>query len=160
MAGIYRSIDTIGTALNDRSAAQALNARLQASAARIIGKQDNRPKPTVFFPIWYDPVIVAGKHAFITELIAMAGGASVTADLNQDWPQISIESIVRKQPALLMLKRPSQMDPAKLIGLPGWKELNCVQRHRAVYVDDRIELPSPVAFDALEDLAKQFDAFR
>jgi iron complex transport system substrate-binding protein len=40
--------------------------------------------------------------------------------------------------------------------LPGWEHLRAVQQGRVYYTDDRIQYPSPVAFDALEDLAKQF----
>jgi len=34
--------------------------------------------------------------------------------------------------------------------------MTAVKNNRVYYVDDRIESPSPVAFDALEDLANNF----
>jgi iron complex transport system substrate-binding protein len=34
--------------------------------------------------------------------------------------------------------------------------MTAVNTHRAYYVDDRINFASPLAIDALEDLAKQF----
>ena len=34
--------------------------------------------------------------------------------------------------------------------------MKAVKERRAYYVDDRINFASPVAIDALEDLAKQF----
>jgi len=39
---------------------------------------------------------------------------------------------------------------------PGWKILPAVRNRRVYYVDKRVEFPSPVAIDALEDLARQF----
>jgi iron complex transport system substrate-binding protein len=39
---------------------------------------------------------------------------------------------------------------------PGWNSMTAIKSHRAFYVDDRINFASPVAIDALEDLAKQF----
>jgi iron complex transport system substrate-binding protein len=37
----------------------------------------------------------------------------------------------------------------------GWLSLPAIKNNRTYYIDDRIEYPSPVAFDALEDLANQ-----
>jgi ABC-type Fe3+-hydroxamate transport system substrate-binding protein len=41
---------------------------------------------------------------------------------------------------------------------PGWNSLEAVQRGRIITVDNRIQIPSPVAFDGLEDLARQVHA--
>ena len=157
LANIYHSIETIGNALNDRAAASALNNRLHARVEQVGADRKDKPRPSVLLPIWSDPLIVAGKHAFVTELITIAGGDSVTADMAEDWPQISIEAVVNKQPAVLILLGSWQTTMAQLGKQPGWRNLECVQRNRVIRADDRIELPSPVAFDALEELAKQFD---
>jgi ABC-type Fe3+-hydroxamate transport system substrate-binding protein len=41
-------------------------------------------------------------------------------------------------------------------GLPGWSTLPAIRNSKIFTVDDRIDSPSPVAFDALERLAQQF----
>jgi iron complex transport system substrate-binding protein len=157
VANIYTSIRTIGNALDDPAAAAALDSKLQARALRVMAERKNKVRPTVLLPIWSDPLIVAGKHAFVTELITMAGADSVTADVAEDWTQISIEAVVNKQPQLLILPGAWQTTMTQLSKQAGWKDLECVQHKRVVRVDDRLELPSPVAFDAMEELAKQFD---
>jgi ABC-type Fe3+-hydroxamate transport system substrate-binding protein len=43
-----------------------------------------------------------------------------------------------------------------LANRPGWSALPAVQARRVFYVDDRINFPSPVAIDTLEDLAREF----
>jgi iron complex transport system substrate-binding protein len=48
------------------------------------------------------------------------------------------------------------MSTEQIRGRPVWANLPAVRNNRIYYVDDRIELPSPVAFDALEELAKEF----
>lgn len=49
------------------------------------------------------------------------------------------------------------MTTAQLGREAGWRELKCVRENQVIRVDERIELPSPVAFDALQGLAKQLD---
>jgi iron complex transport system substrate-binding protein len=106
--------------------------------------------------IWYDPVMTIGNKAFISELIDAAGGRSVTDDIAQEWPEISLESIVSRQPDALLFIKGSKLTAEELKTRPGWEHVKAVQQGRVFYVDDRIQHPSPVAFDALEDLAKQF----
>jgi ABC-type Fe3+-hydroxamate transport system substrate-binding protein len=47
------------------------------------------------------------------------------------------------------------IDLANLRSRSGWNSLEALKNGRVLYVDDRINFPSPKAFDALEDLAKQ-----
>jgi ABC-type Fe3+-hydroxamate transport system substrate-binding protein len=107
-------------------------------------------------PIWYDPIITIGKHAFTTEIIEAAGGRSVTDDLAADWPQISMEIVLARAPEALLLVRDGKTTLELLRSRPGWSSVPAVQASRVYYVDGRIDFPSPVAIDALEDLAKQF----
>ena len=107
-------------------------------------------------PIWYDPITTIGKSAFITEIIAAAGGRSVTDDLPTEWPTISLEVVLERAPDALLLVRGGKTTLQVLENRPGWGSMKAVKEHRAYYVDDRINFASPVAIDALEDLAKQF----
>ena len=156
IAGIYTSILSLGKALRRESDAsrliQSLQAREQAVRKRVGGK----PVVRVFMPVWYDPIVTIGRHAFITELIEAAGGVSITSDIAQEWPQVSLEAIVARHPDALLLVRNSKVSLSELSGRPGWDALPAVRAGRVYYADSRIDLPSPVAIDALEDLAKQF----
>jgi iron complex transport system substrate-binding protein len=156
IAGIYTSILSLGKALHRESDAarlvQSLQVREQAVRRRVSGK----PVVRVFMPVWYDPIVTIGRHAFITELIEAAGGVSITSDIAQEWPQVSLEAIVARHPDALLLVRNSKVSLSELSSRPGWDTLPAVRAGRVYYADSRIDLPSPVAIDALEDLAKQF----
>lgn len=156
LAGILHSVETIGSALNRDAAAQALVNRLQARIDTVKRRTSGLPRPTVFMPVWYDPITTIGRHAFTTEIIAAAGGRSITDDLLPDWPQISMETLLARAPQALLLVRGGKTTLEVLQDRPGWKTLKAVTQRRIYYVDDRIDFPSPVAIDALEDLARQF----
>jgi iron complex transport system substrate-binding protein len=156
LEGVYRSIGSIGKALNRDQAAQALIGKLRAREAAVRQRVSGKPTVSILFPVWYDPVITIGKHAFITDLIEIAGGRSVTGDLPQEWPQISMETVVARKPEALLLERNSKVTLEQLLRRPGWSSLPAVQKRRIYYTDDRIEIPSPLLFDVLEELARQF----
>jgi len=115
-----------------------------------------KPVVRIFMPIWYDPVITIGRGAFITEMIAAAGGRSVTDDVAQEWPQMSIEAIMQRAPEALLLVRGGKMSLGVLKERPGWRSMPAIQSGRIFYVDDRVDLISPIAIDALEAMAKEF----
>lgn len=154
--GIYESLASVGRALNrEQEAARlvgALRKREEAVRRRVAGK----PVVSILMPIWYDPIVTIGKDAYITDLIEIAGGHSVTSDVPEEWPEISLEAILARAPEALLLVRGSKLTVEVLRTRPGWLTMPAVRNNRIYYVDDRIESPSPVAFDALEDLAKQF----
>jgi len=154
--GIYQSIASLGEALNREDFARELIARLRAREAAVRRQVNGKPVVSVLMPVGYDPIVTIGKHAFITELIEIAGGHSVTSDLEQEWPQVSLEAMLARAPEAILLIRASGMSMEKIRGQPGWDDLPAVKSNRVYYIDDRINLPSPVAFDALEELAKQF----
>ena len=135
----------------------ALVARLRTRVEAVKARVADKPKVRVFMAIWYDPVMTIGKRAFISEMIEAAGGRSVTDDIAQEWPEVSLETIVSRQPdALLFHQADRKLRLQELKTRPGWEHLRAVQHGRVFYTDDRIQYPSPIAFDVLEDLAKQF----
>jgi iron complex transport system substrate-binding protein len=156
LAGILHSVGTVGAALNRSAQATALVSSLQIRIDAVKARTKGLPAPTVFMPVWYDPITTIGRHAFTTEIIAAAGGRSVTDDMVPDWPQISMEVVLARAPQALLLVRGGKITLHLLQDRAGWNTLAAVREQRVYYVDDRINFPSPVAIDALEDLAKQF----
>jgi ABC-type Fe3+-hydroxamate transport system substrate-binding protein len=153
--GIYRSVESIGEAINQRQQATSLVARLRAREVRVRKRVAGKKSPSVFFLLWADPIMTAGHGAFITELIEIAGGDSVTKDLLTEWPRVSLETLVSRQPDCVVLIRGSAVTLEALQRQASWRSLEAISKGRVLYVDDRIDFPSPLAFDALEDLAKQ-----
>lgn len=153
--GILSSITSLGKAIRRENAAARLVSELRSRLNDVRGHVRGKPVIHVFLPIWYDPVTTIGKHAFITEMIAAAGAKSITDNIAQEWPQISLETVIERRPDALVLVRSSRMSLNDVENRPGWNTLSAIRNHRVYAVDERIELPSPAAFDALEELARE-----
>jgi len=154
--GILHSVHTLGQATGRDAQANALTLQLQQRIAAVRAKTQSLPVVNVYMPISYDPVITIGKGSFITEIIEAAGGHSITSDIGQEWPHISMEAVIARAPEALLMMRGGTVTVDALEKRSGWNVLPAVKTRRIFYVDKRVEFPSPVAIDALEDLAKQF----
>lgn len=154
LEGILRSIVDLGEVTGRGEQAAALAARLRRRIEAVRASVAGKTVVSVFMPLSYDPAVTIGRGSFITEIIAAAGGRSVTDDIAQEWPLISLEAVMARAPQALLMARDGQVTLAVLRSRPGWKTLPAVREGRAYYVDERIDLPSPVAIDALEELAR------
>ena len=154
--GILHSVHTLGQATGRDEQANALTVQLHQRIAAVRAKTQSLPVVNVYMPISYDPVITIGKGSFITEIIEAAGGHSITSDIGQEWPHISMEAVIARAPEALLMMRGGTVTVDALEKRSGWNVLPAVKNRRVFYVDKRVEFPSPVAIDALEDLAKQF----
>jgi ABC-type Fe3+-hydroxamate transport system substrate-binding protein len=156
LAGILRSIDSLGAALDREPQAASLHASLSRRIAAVRARVKGKPEPKVLVPVWYDPIVTVGKGAFITEIVETAGGESVTGDLPSEWPQVSLEMILQRKPDALVLLRGGKVSLDALASRPGWSTLEAVRKRKVYYVDEGIQEPSPIAIRALEELAAEF----
>jgi iron complex transport system substrate-binding protein len=154
--GILHGVEQVGAALNRTSVARTLVNRLRARREEVARHVRGLPKPRVFVLIWPDPVVTVGQHAFITEAVEAAGAICVTNNIPQMWPRLSLEEVVRLAPDTLLLIKGGHRTLAidEMKARPGWDRVPAVVANRFVEVDARFEHSSPVAFDALEELAR------
>ena len=158
LANIYRTVEQVGQIMGRQREATALIASLRARESKVREQSAGKPKPTVLLVLSIDPLITAGRNAFITEMISAAGGKSVTDDLAQDWLHLNVEAILPRKPDYIMLMQRGPVTLKDMQQRAGWSSLEAVRRGRVIVADERIQIPAPVAFDGLEDLARQIHA--
>lgn len=142
---------------------EALVARMRARLIAVHESVSELALAHVLFVVWEDPLITVGQNTFIADALRWAGAESVIIT-KQDWPQISIEEVVRLQPDYIVMPRThgepdaERSDEAQLKEMrerPVWRELRAVQAGHVVTVSDEIIRPSPGLIDVIERLARE-----
>jgi ABC-type Fe3+-hydroxamate transport system substrate-binding protein len=67
-----------------------------------------------------------------------------------------MEALIARAPEALLLVRGGKVNIETLQKLPGWSSMAAIKAGKVYYVDKGIEDPSPVAINALEELARVF----
>jgi iron complex transport system substrate-binding protein len=122
------------------------------------------PRPKVLYVLWPEPLIVPGREGLVTELIDLAGGASVTAGDPDAYPRFSLEAVAARAPEVIILARHGA-DRTPLSRAP-WERLTTLPAVRAgrVHSVDGAYLHryGPRVVDGLELLARMIHpkAFR
>jgi iron complex transport system substrate-binding protein len=105
VADVLRLIEGLGELTGRRGAAAAVTADLERRVAAVRERVAGRPHPRVLYVLWPEPLIVPGRGSLVSELIALAGGESVTADQGQGYPRMSLEAAVGRAPEVIILAR-------------------------------------------------------
>ena len=107
--------------------------------------------PTVFVQISREPLFTVGKSSFLTEIVARAGGHSVTADIDAAYPKISKETALILNPEIIILSdSEDNREPNDV-----FKNSPAVKNGRAYKINaDIISRPGPRLVDALEQISK------
>jgi iron complex transport system substrate-binding protein len=114
-------------------------------------------RPSVFWEVFDEPLTTAGPRTFIGQMIQLAGATNIFADAREDYPQVSAELVVERDPAVILgpSTQSEKLTPDLLARRPGWANITAV-RHRRVYLldSDMSSRAGPRLPDALEALAK------
>ncbi|MBZ5535673.1 MAG: cobalamin-binding protein [Acidobacteriia bacterium] len=155
---VFRALEDVGALTGNQAQADALVRSLRERRDAVVNQVAGRPRPRVLYLVWYNPISVPGRGAYITDLISLAGGESISGDLKQDWAQLSLEEIVRRDPEIILLPKNNGNSPAieQMRSWPGWSHTTAVQTNRIFKVEDNASRPGPRLFDALEQFAKYF----
>jgi iron complex transport system substrate-binding protein len=148
--------DLLGAKESGAKMVADMQKRLDALHARL---QDH-PLVHVLFVVWEEPLISIGQTTFIADALRWAGAESVITS-DQNWPQVSMEEVVRLQPDYIVLT-PDHMKaegaaPGNDLSMrPTWRDLQAVKLGHVVIASDETDRPSPGLIPAIEQLAQDF----
>ena len=165
-AGMLSSTATIADLLGASEQGAKLVAELQQRLDALHAALQDRPLAHVLFVVWEDPLISIGQNTFIADALRWAGAESIIV-ANQNWPQVSMEEVVRLQPDYVVLTSDhlaaETHEPVNnLRERPTWRGLRAVELGHVVMASDEFTRPSPGLVDAIEALAHELhpEAFR
>lgn len=136
-ADAFRSITQVARILGRDSAGVVLSDSLRRAFHAVAASVTGRPRPRVFYVVSADPPMGAGPATFIGQLLEVAGARNVVAPADGDWPVLSMETVLARNPDVLVLPRGESADASGdlLRERAGWKALRAVQAGRVVQID-------------------------
>jgi iron complex transport system substrate-binding protein len=160
IAGVKTAVQQLAVRLGIERAGDSAVAALDAILDSLTTGVRRNP-PSVFFVVQLDPPMTAGPGTFIEELIVAAGGRNVFHDAQVLWPAISLESLVRRDPDVVIWPRASGAGPWEndIAGRPGWQQLSAVKNRRVLVVNrDLFNRPGPRLGEMARLLSQAFDS--
>ena len=158
--GVYESMELLGRLTgHEEGAAQAV-AEMKGSIADVVAKVETIPEAervTVFWEVWDEPLMTAGPGTFPGQMIDLAGGINIFADVSDDWPTVSSEEVLKRNPAVIMGpdSHKDKLTPEVVAQRPGWGHIAAVRDERVHLIDgDIVSRPGPRLAEAAVALAQ------
>jgi iron complex transport system substrate-binding protein len=96
----------------------------------------------------------AGPGTFPYEIVEMCGAKNLTEGMPVEWPQMSLEDIVKKDPAVVLLSS-DLGDAATFIGTEGYKNLSASKNQQVFTVtSDTCMRPGPRLVEGFREFAQ------
>ena len=150
---IMKTVLEIGTLLNAKDRAnqlvQNMDLRIQ-KVKSLVAKTTHRPR--VFLQIGVSPIVSAGTHTFIHELIVIAGGTNLAAG-PIPYPRFSREKVLALSPEIIIITSMARSAVFEKVKAEWekWPNMPAVRNQR-IYVENSnfFDRPTPRLLDGLE----------
>lgn len=152
---VLTSIHKLGQVTGATIEAQQLTEQMQTRIANVELRTKSFPKPRVFYVLQTAPLITAGRNTFINDLIRLAGGESITANEATDYPQLSRETAIAREPQVIVAPASHGTELVKEEVLRrDFSVTPAIKTNRIIRVNpDWVDRPGPRIVDGLEQLA-------
>jgi vitamin B12 transport system substrate-binding protein len=105
---------------------------------------------SVFYQVWDRPLYTVGGEQIISDALAVCGARNVFADLSLPAPQVSVESVLQRNPQVILATDLAQLDAWK-----AWPQVAAVAQGRLLLVNDKgLERPSGQMIEAAAGLCR------
>ena len=158
-SGVLDSIRQVAGLLGAPERGDSLAAGLQQRMSAVASEsaQQAGTRPRVYWEWWPRPPITAGAPSWVTDMLRLAGGENVFADLERESAPVEVEEVARRQPDVVVLcycgarKLP---DPSKVRERTGWSDTPAVRDGRLhAVLEPLFGRPGPRLVEGLEQLA-------
>ena len=154
IADFYRASKTIARLLGDSTRGIIVSDSVEKTLRRVRNETSSLAKPTVFWHIWDAPLITIGRGSYMNELVEIAGGTNVYADMAETSPTVSIEDVIKRNPRFIITGPEGK---TKISADPRLAQLSAVREGRILVADTAIVgRPSVRLGEAAVLLAKLF----
>lgn len=117
LLSIADHIENFATLAGTQETGQAASRYFHEQLDALRSRYQDSAKVTVFYQVWNEPLISVGGDELINDIITLCGGSNVFSELGLA-PKVSVESVLERDPALIIA---SGMDIARPEWLDEWR---------------------------------------
>ena len=130
--------------------------RAEENARALSAKKTDSPR--VYYEVWANPYMTAGTSSFINDVLTAAGGTNIFSDLTENYPLISEETIIARDPQFILIPLTSGLTVEQVAARNGWSQIDAVKNGRIILIDDNVYTRSgPRVTDCIKELSEIFN---
>lgn len=143
-------IEAIAEQLGRPQRGQKLAGDLRKQLAGLRQRYQRDEPLQVFYQVWDQPLYTVGGGQIISDALEICGARNVFAELQLPAPQVNLESVLQRNPEVILAGDQAQLDAWK-----AWPQVRAVAQGRLLLVADKgLERPSGQMINATAKLCE------
>ena len=140
---------------------QAFLARLASQRANSRSADPSRPVLSLYYQLGNEPQMTLNGTHLVSDVIELCGGRNIFAEAIPLVPRVSIESVLRLNPEVIIATGPDAQRPEWLDNWYNWPSITAVQKDQLFTLDaDHMHRHGPRILDGAESLCEILDQVR
>ncbi|SFS29070.1 cobalamin-binding protein [Pseudomonas sp. NFACC42-2] len=139
-------VQAIAEQLGRADTGRQLAAQLRQRLAQLRQRYQRAEPVRVFYQVWNQPLYTVGGGQIISDALSVCGARNVFDDLKLPAPQVSIESVLQRNPEMILVGDQAQKD--------AWKVWPAMAARVRLVPDRGLERPSGQMLEALARLCQ------
>lgn len=121
----------------------------------------NKKNISVFYEVWNEPLLTINGAHLISDVIRLCGGTNIFNDAIPIAPKISIESVIRRNPEVIIASGMDTARPEWLDDWENWPSIEAVKNHHLYFIPpDLLQRHTPRLLDGADQLCRHLDKLR
>lgn len=126
---VARSIVDLGKLAGTEEKALSISEGYLDALSVVRQRHQNKAPVSVFYQIWDSPLQTLNGDHMISDMIALCGGSNIFADSSVLAPQVSVESVLHRNPDLIFASATTELAQSWLRAWEQWSALNAVEKN-------------------------------
>lgn len=161
LGDIPRSISLLGKLAGTEQASEAEALRIEREIILLKAAYGSSQALTVLYQIWNDPLQTINGDHLISQVIELCGGTNIFGDIKTLAPKISIESVLLRNPDVIVASGMSRARPEWLDDWVNYPSLTAVKNKALFFVDpDHIQRPTARVLLGARELCEKLNTVR
>ncbi|MDB3993616.1 cobalamin-binding protein [Gammaproteobacteria bacterium] len=161
LSSIASHIEKLSVLTGTESRAQIAIQEFDSIYGELKRRYNNKSKVKIFYQLWDRPIITVGGNELINDIIELCGGENIFGDLPQLAPKIDQESVLIRNPKVIVAsgsntERPQWLDEWKL-----WPQLTAVAEENLYFIiPELLQRHTPRALLGTRQMCEYIDQAR
>lgn len=148
-------LEKLGAMLGTPGPAQAAAAVFRQRYSTLRARYRNQEKIPVFYQVWDEPLLTINDQHLISAVIRLCGGQNIFSDAIPMAPKVSVESVIRRNPAVIIASGHGEARPDWLDEWGKWPAITAVNQGHLYYIPpDLIQRHTLRILDAAEMMCR------
>jgi len=158
---IPAEIRAFGQQLHTQKIANSVATQLEQQLINLRQTYQSKPTVSAFYQIWNAPMMTVNGEQYISQALKICGAENVFSGLPLLAPEVNLESVIEKNPDVILLGGEEAMQQAWLNDWQKWNTLKAAKEHHIYLMNaDTFQRPTQRFIEGIEGLCQTLDKAR